>query len=182
MNTRQQPGSAGASLSRRHPFLGGHGPETKWFSIWASACLAGIVWSGTVLTTWPSGQRDQYADRADEPVVAAAWSAEGRAHMECAVLTQARLTGADLRGAALAGASLAGAHLAGAHLAQADLVGADLTAACLVGADLRGANLISACLTRANLDGAELAGARYDGHTEWPAGFNPAQHGARRIN
>jgi uncharacterized protein YjbI with pentapeptide repeats len=151
---------------------------TKALSIWTGACLAAIVWSGAIQTTLPAGPR---ADRAGDAAVAAARSTGGSAHLECAVLMQARLTGANLRGAALAGASLAAAHLAGAHLDQADLVGADLTSACLVGADLRGANLAAACLTRANLDGAALAGARYDQRTEWPTGFNPAAHGARRI-
>lgn len=148
----------------------------KAMLIWAGACLAGIVWSVTLKTMLPLGPQDPQADRKGEPTAAAAWSAEGRAHLECAVLTQARLTGANLRGAVLAGASLAGAHLDRAHL-----VGADLTSACLVGADLRGANFAAACLTGANLDGAELAGARYDQRTAWPAGFDLVQHGAQRI-
>jgi hypothetical protein len=26
--------------------------------------------------------------------------------------------------------------------------------------------------------GADITGARYDGHTRWPSGFDPARHGA----
>ena len=62
----------------------------------------------------------------------------------------------------------------------------DLGDCSLAGADLRRANVRGAQLTGANLRGAnlrraDLTGARYDAHTRWPAGFDPAQHGAVRA-
>jgi uncharacterized protein YjbI with pentapeptide repeats len=146
------------------------------------AWLAGIAWIGTLPLLGRPGPWDRRGDGAGEPVAAPLGPAAARAQLEGAVLPGAHLTGANLRGAALGGACLNAAHLVGAHLAHADLAGADLAAARLVGADLRQANLASACLTGANLDGAELVGAVYDENTEWPAGFNPAQHGAQRVN
>jgi uncharacterized protein YjbI with pentapeptide repeats len=46
------------------------------------------------------------------------------------------------------------------------------------GADLRNADLTGADLHGAALQGAMLTGARYDARTRWPAGFEPAKHGA----
>jgi hypothetical protein len=78
-------------------------------------------------------------------------------------LQETQLQGADLHGALLPGAFLDGAHLQGAILAGAQLPGAQL----------HGANLTDADLTDANLQDA-----RYDGRTQWPAAFDPQQHGA----
>ena len=95
------------------------------------------------------------------------------------------LTRADLSDAKLNGANLS-AVLTGAKLRRADLRQADLFEAYLDGADLTDANLEGALLEGADLTGAKLtrtrlSGACYDMGTRWPAGFHPAEHGARRV-
>lgn len=47
---------------------------------------------------------------------------------------------------------------------------------------MRRAKLLNVDLTAANLSGVRLDGATYDRLTRWPAGFDPATHGARRVN
>lgn len=71
-------------------------------------------------------------------------------------------------------ANLRGTVLLMAYLDSADLRGADLSGAILKGAWLEGTNLKGA-----DLRGADLSGAIYDGHTAWPAGFDPQARGAR---
>jgi uncharacterized protein YjbI with pentapeptide repeats len=115
--------------------------------------------------------------------------------------TKADLSGADLREARLDGwfphlngnvglfipsaraALLKPANLSDARMAKADLRKASLLGAQLVHADLKGAQLQQADLRGADLQGADLAdadltGATYDRQTRWPAGFDPAAHGA----
>ena len=55
---------------------------------------------------------------------------------------------------------------------------ADLIGANLCGADLRDAVLIGPGLKPGTQWGVALTNARYDAHTRWPAGFDPARHGA----
>jgi Pentapeptide repeats (8 copies) len=105
--------------------------------------------------------------------------------------------GADLRGVVLIQAPLSGANLQLADLREADLRGAELTGAFLGGADLQGADLWGAHLDHVTLAPAfvdvEAArrhqpvleawakSAHYDARTLWPAGFDPARHGAVRA-
>jgi uncharacterized protein YjbI with pentapeptide repeats len=112
-------------------------------------------------------------------------------------LAGAPLSGANLRGAALAGANLRGAVLRGADLREANFSSlayfpggaagleraADLSHTDLRNAKLDHANLIdtdlrSADLRGATLTGAHLSDAHYNALTRWPAGFDPARHGA----
>jgi uncharacterized protein YjbI with pentapeptide repeats len=129
-----------------------------------------------------------------------------KAHLEAANLVNARLEIAFLHGANLRAAILYRAQLQGAYLREADLTNADLIwancfgahfeRACLQGADLKWASLSLAYLDGADLRGADLRhatvapqsannllleGAKYDGGTEWPAGFDPSHVGAVRA-
>ena len=88
------------------------------------------------------------------------------------------LRGTDLRGAEFWDARLEWTDLWGAHLEGAKLWGAVLRHAKLEQAHLAGANLRGANLDGASLEGADVAGALFDKHTVWPAGFDPAKHGA----
>jgi len=108
----------------------------------------------------------------------------------CTSLRAAKLFGADLRDAHLDDADLTGASLARANMDQAtlcraNLSQADLTFASLLAANLQGAWLFGTRLGRVALNGprpqqrdANLRGARYDGTTRWPAGFDPRARGA----
>lgn len=78
-------------------------------------------------------------------------------------------------------ANLSGADLHGASLKDADLKRARLDYADLTRADLRGADLRGASLFGARLDQVRLFDAIYDHDTNWPAGFQPHQFGARFI-
>jgi uncharacterized protein YjbI with pentapeptide repeats len=103
------------------------------------------------------------------------------ANLELADLRQVNLDGADLQKAFLNSAELQCAVLQ-ADLRGASLYDADLQEATLGDADLRGANLYSADLRgtdlhEANLGEAELRGARADGDTRWPSGFDPVAAG-----
>lgn len=103
------------------------------------------------------------------------------ANLQGAVLVDASLDEADLRGARLAdvtasGSSLGRAQLDGVNLERAHLQFANLAGAKLAGADLRFANL-----TRARLTGADLKGARYNGSTQWPAGFQARAQGTAPV-
>jgi hypothetical protein len=128
-------------------------------------------------------------------------------NLQRAFLGGADLQGADLRGANLRDSALDGADLQGADLADADLTNASLGGGAylwngphrtirytnLRGADLRGTDLTGTYLaaTRKKLGplghiivahGADITGARYDVHTRWPSGFDPARHGAVRTD
>jgi Pentapeptide repeats (8 copies) len=61
------------------------------------------------------------------------------------------------------------------------LEGFDLRHAKLRGADLHGAYPSGADLSDGDLTDADLSGAQYDADTRWPAGFNPARHGAVKV-
>jgi hypothetical protein len=103
------------------------------------------------------------------------------ADLRAANLYQANLQAADLRRADLRGAFLRGAWLGRANLDGADLRGADLRGTTLAetflrGADLRGADMEGASIV--DTAHANLTGARYDGATRWPVGFDPRDHGA----
>jgi uncharacterized protein YjbI with pentapeptide repeats len=101
-------------------------------------------------------------------------------------LTGSSGAGADFEGAFIPWASLGGAQLEGASFRRADLHGSDLGGVNLRRADLSRANLENAelgaaDLTNASLEGANLQGATYDCHTKWPASFDPAEAGVRRV-
>jgi uncharacterized protein YjbI with pentapeptide repeats len=101
-------------------------------------------------------------------------------------LRDADLQGADLHDARLRGATLWSTCLAGADLRHADLrgvsgVSVNLHSASLDGADLAGATLTGADLSDTRLTSTRLAGAIYDPRTRWPAGFDPRQRGAIRL-
>jgi uncharacterized protein YjbI with pentapeptide repeats len=85
---------------------------------------------------------------------------------------RAKLAWVTLKDADLVKANLRGANLSGAYLTEAGLDRADLSEAML-----RWANL-----TGAKLRGADLVGATYDSKTEFPEGFNPEQHGMRKVD
>jgi hypothetical protein len=68
-----------------------------------------------------------------------------------------------------------------ADLARMELGGMGLAGLDLRGADLRGTDLRHTDLSGTKLRSAKLRGARYDAHTCWPAGFDPAKHGAVRV-
>jgi hypothetical protein len=89
----------------------------------------------------------------------------------------ARLQDAKLYGANLQEARLAKANLEHAHLYEANLEGANLH-----GANLQNANLCRAKMRDANLTNANLGAVVYSAATEWPAGFNPNEHGARLLS
>jgi len=89
---------------------------------------------------------------------------------------------ADLRGARLEGTLLTGADLRFANLRHADLRGAFLAGARLLEADLGGADVRGADLSGArNLAMALLRDATADATTTWPAGFDAAAAGVRRM-
>ncbi|MCO4763913.1 MAG: pentapeptide repeat-containing protein [Myxococcales bacterium] len=102
------------------------------------------------------------------------WPAGFNPRTSGAVGPKAKLAGRVLRRAQLAGMDLRGVDLRRADLRRARLLGVQLQ-----GADLRGALLHGADLRQARLNGAKLQGARYDSATRWPAGFVPADHGAK---
>jgi hypothetical protein len=89
------------------------------------------------------------------------------ANLQWARLSGARLERAYLNMTNLRSALLADANLKSARFGGADLTRADLTRANLERADLRGANF-----GRATLGEARLVGARADGRTKWPDGFD----------
>jgi hypothetical protein len=62
-----------------------------------------------------------------------------------------------------------------------DLSGANLNGSILTGANLNDTDLSYAGLGEGKLAGAVLTGARYNGYTCWPSGFDPQKHGARRV-
>lgn len=88
------------------------------------------------------------------------------------------LCGANLRWANLWHANLSGADLRGADLTGADMHGANLIGADLRYASLRDSNLRGALLTSVDLSKTHLNAATYDGHTNWPDGFDPEAAGA----
>jgi hypothetical protein len=99
------------------------------------------------------------------------------ADMEGANLSHAHLQWVILKGAHLEGADLSGAHLKNALLFDAHLEFANLAGAHLEGARLYGTHLQKAILCGANLEGARLfdahlEGAKANGRTRWPDGFN----------
>lgn len=59
--------------------------------------------------------------------------------------------------------------------------GVDFGNSDLRGADARAADLRGADLSRTVLVGADFTGTTYDRNTRWPDGFDPAAHGARRV-
>jgi hypothetical protein len=115
------------------------------------------------------------------------------ANLDTTALAYADLDYADLRGAGLRGADLDRAHLYHADLRGADLRdanlyyadlrdahlgGAELGGAVLGGADLRGVDLRGVDLRDALLGNADLRGAKVDGKTRWPRGFDWRRAGA----
>ena len=90
----------------------------------------------------------------------------------------ANLESANLRDTDFAWADLAGVNLGNAYMFKANLYDTDLTGANLEDADLTEAYMIEADLTGADLERVKLTGARYDGNTKWPEGFDPDQAGA----
>jgi Pentapeptide repeats (8 copies) len=103
------------------------------------------------------------------------------ANLLLAPLMKADLEGADLRGASLIKARCDDTDLRNADLRNADLRIARLVRTDLRGADLRGADLRSSTMGIKRWPQPLLAGARYDASTRWPAGFEPARHGAVKL-
>jgi uncharacterized protein YjbI with pentapeptide repeats len=83
----------------------------------------------------------------------------------------------------LRGIALSGGYLAGCDLKGRDLRGCILPHSILVGSDLRDADLRQAQFARDYSTAVRAAriGSIYDAHTRWPAGFQPEQHGLRRV-
>ena len=99
-----------------------------------------------------------------------------------ATLSVANLVGANLVGAQLSDAQLRGAYLSDANLNLANLNGANLNEANLRGTALSGAKLNSAILSSAKLsDATDLLGAKYNGNTLFPEGFNPKARGMVKV-
>jgi hypothetical protein len=91
-------------------------------------------------------------------------------------LARISLIATDLSHATLAGATLVYTKLELVNLRRASLASADLARATLLNCFLNGADLSGASLT-----GLDLSGAMYDDETRWPEGFDPAEHGARKV-
>jgi hypothetical protein len=135
--------------------------------------LAGVDLSGAALAGVNLGGLDFHSARFDGATLARAWLLEcnlSGASLCKASLDRAWCAGACFREANVQGASLAGANLRGCDCRKTDLGEANLTGATLDGADLCGANLSSSILK-----GASVARARYDAHTRFPSGFEPAE-------
>ncbi|MBK8259677.1 MAG: pentapeptide repeat-containing protein [Polyangiaceae bacterium] len=114
------------------------------------------------------------------------------ANLQSTDLQEANLFSADLLGADLQGAFLRGANLQRADLQRANFRDANFRGANLWEADLQGANLQNAKLQDANLQDADLRrtdledailqdaylhGAKANGETQWPDGFDPSAAG-----
>jgi uncharacterized protein YjbI with pentapeptide repeats len=99
------------------------------------------------------------------------------ADLRLATLTRIHFLRSDLRKANLRGATLRGASMSACDLREADLRDTDLRdvrfGVASTAAGWRGSNLDGALF-----DGADLRGAKYRPETIWPAGFEPAEHGA----
>lgn len=123
------------------------------------------------------------------------------ADLQFANMGRVDLTGADFRGsrfgAFVQAAILRNANFENLDMMKANLYAADLSGANLRGtknwggiqsanfsnADFRGANLLTAWTSGgSNLAGANFKGAKYDGDTVFPRGFNPESAGMVKIN
>jgi formylglycine-generating enzyme required for sulfatase activity len=100
------------------------------------------------------------------------------ADLSSADLSQALVSRGTLHRANLVSANLHEANLSGAKLKQADLTRANLSGAILENADLTEATLCGTNLTNASLKDAVLHDVRCDAATQWPEGFDLAQHNA----
>jgi hypothetical protein len=83
--------------------------------------------------------------------------------------------GANFTDAHLGNADLRGADLNRTILTNAFLYSADFRKATMTGANLKGANIKSADFREVDLSSTLLDGARADGDTKWPEGFDPKQ-------
>jgi len=101
------------------------------------------------------------------------------ANLDRASLRRAKLKGAVLNRSSLKGTVLCGADLRDSDLRGANLNGADLRAcdrtSKVIATQVAGAKFHGANLTGAKLEGVDLTQVAYDGHTMWPAGFDPKQ-------
>jgi uncharacterized protein YjbI with pentapeptide repeats len=108
--------------------------------------------------------------------------------LEGAHFNDSDLTGADLSNADIYWGMFIGTNLTDAKLIGTDLRGADLTDAIMIRSDLSNANLgidnvggsttlEGANLSDAILDKTNLKGAKYNTHTQFPAGFSPLSAG-----
>lgn len=130
----------------------------------------------------------------------------GRRELERALAAGTSLTGLSLREARLdrlslegqkledcdaRGASMTRCRLSDARIINSRLDGVDLSRSDLSGASLVGTSLAQATLWRCDLRGADLSsargmvmasvrGARYNGSTRWPRGFDAEAAGAVR--
>jgi uncharacterized protein YjbI with pentapeptide repeats len=131
---------------------------------------------------WLASYRGEGADLRGAVLVHASLPS---ASLMWANLREADLQGADLRCAKLDGARLCNADLRNANLQHANMGGGCTPLVDLTGADLRGADLRETLLESWSRYGgrqtALLTGARYDARTRWPAGFDPAKHGAVKL-
>lgn len=104
----------------------------------------------------------------------------GQRNFEYLALPDADLSGFDLKGADLSYADLSGSDLSRTNFRGADLSYANLGKANLSEADLRGAMLIGTDLRSATLTKTLFQAADYDPQeTQFPAGFDPKQHGLK---
>jgi uncharacterized protein YjbI with pentapeptide repeats len=94
------------------------------------------------------------------------------------IMLHANLTGANLYKVKIFAGVLHGAHLNNANLRQAEVL-ADVSNADLSGADLQGADLSKVGTIWQVMS---LVGAKYDGDTKWPDGFNPKDRGAILVD
>ncbi len=96
-------------------------------------------------------------------------------------LVETKLIRANLSRANLYQAILIGADLSGADLTEADLTMANLSKSFLFNNYIKAANLSGADLTKANLTKANLTGAKYNEYTKFPEGFDPKEHGMKKV-
>ncbi|MBN2004479.1 MAG: pentapeptide repeat-containing protein [Anaerolineae bacterium] len=104
------------------------------------------------------------------------------AEMGGVICTYADMRAAILQGANLVKSNFKQADLTGGKLGGVNMLGANFEGAVMTVADLSGAQLLWSNLIGARLDGVTLENARFNQHTQWPAGFDPQAQGAIKID
>jgi len=104
------------------------------------------------------------------------------AEMGGVVCTYADMRATIMQGANLVKSNFKQADLTGSKLGGVNMLGASFVGAILTVADLSDAQLLWCDLSNARLDGAKLENARFNQHTQWPAGFDPLSQGALKID
>lgn len=155
-----------------------------------NTCLIGAILTDAYLDTIYRHGRNQsppaITEAPREPVIppASPTTAPNAAQLIAAYAQGERnfqnldLTGIDCQAQEFNQANFQGSNLSQANFRLTDLQGANFQNANLQGAnlsmaDLHSCNFCGANLTQANLSGADRRNARYDQHTQFPAGFNP---------